>query len=65
MRTLFGDHERYEEVYFKPFPGYYYSGDGEDRDYGHTHARTHAHMPAHVAHPFMNKDVNFSFVLCE
>ncbi|XP_065185498.1 acetyl-coenzyme A synthetase, cytoplasmic-like [Sycon ciliatum] len=32
MRTLFGNHERYEDVYFKPFPGYYYSGDGCRRD---------------------------------
>lgn len=28
FRTLFGDHERYETTYFKPFAGYYFSGDG-------------------------------------
>ncbi|XP_010249386.1 PREDICTED: acetyl-coenzyme A synthetase, chloroplastic/glyoxysomal-like isoform X2 [Nelumbo nucifera] len=28
FRTLYGDHERYETTYFKPFPGYYFSGDG-------------------------------------
>ncbi|KAK1369809.1 Acetate--CoA ligase [Heracleum sosnowskyi] len=32
FRTLFGDHERYETAYFKPFPGYYFSGDGCSRD---------------------------------
>ncbi|XP_047310361.1 acetyl-coenzyme A synthetase, chloroplastic/glyoxysomal [Impatiens glandulifera] len=32
FRTLFGDHERYETTYFKPFPGYYFSGDGCSRD---------------------------------
>ncbi|KAK8970573.1 hypothetical protein KSP40_PGU021823 [Platanthera guangdongensis] len=28
FRTLYGDHERYETTYFKPFLGYYFSGDG-------------------------------------
>ncbi|CAN1244032.1 Acetyl-coenzyme A synthetase, chloroplastic/glyoxysomal, partial [Linum perenne] len=32
FRTLYGDHERYETTYFKPFPGYYFSGDGCSRD---------------------------------
>ncbi|KMT07822.1 hypothetical protein BVRB_6g146340 [Beta vulgaris subsp. vulgaris] len=32
FRTLFGDHERYETTYFKPFPGYYFTGDGCSRD---------------------------------
>ncbi|KAG0459676.1 hypothetical protein HPP92_022804 [Vanilla planifolia] len=32
LRTLHGDHERYETTYFKPFPGYYFSGDGCSRD---------------------------------
>ena len=27
-RTLYRDHERFIEVYFKPYPGYYFSGDG-------------------------------------
>lgn len=31
FRTLFGDHERYETTYFKPFAGYYFSGDGCSR----------------------------------
>jgi acyl-coenzyme A synthetase/AMP-(fatty) acid ligase len=29
MRTLFGNHERFEETYFKKFPGYYCTGDGK------------------------------------
>ncbi|KAF8390793.1 hypothetical protein HHK36_025321 [Tetracentron sinense] len=32
FRTLYGDQERYETTYFKPFPGYYFSGDGCSRD---------------------------------
>ncbi|XP_020581336.1 acetyl-coenzyme A synthetase, chloroplastic/glyoxysomal [Phalaenopsis equestris] len=32
FRTLYGDHERYETTYFKPFLGYYFSGDGCSRD---------------------------------
>lgn len=28
MRTLFGDHNRFQEVYFSRFPGYYCTGDG-------------------------------------
>lgn len=28
MRTLFGNHERFEQVYFSRFPGYYCTGDG-------------------------------------
>lgn len=28
MRTLFGDHSRYESVYFSKFKGYYCTGDG-------------------------------------
>uniref|UniRef100_A0A0D6R8L0 acetate--CoA ligase n=2 Tax=Araucaria cunninghamii TaxID=56994 RepID=A0A0D6R8L0_ARACU len=32
FRTLYGDHERYETTYFKPFKGYYFSGDGCSRD---------------------------------
>ena len=30
-RTIFGDHERYQQVYFS-YPGYYFSGDGCRRD---------------------------------
>ncbi|KAJ0053775.1 hypothetical protein Pint_02465 [Pistacia integerrima] len=32
FRTLYGDHERYETTYFKPFAGYYFTGDGCRRD---------------------------------
>ncbi|CAG9138082.1 unnamed protein product [Plutella xylostella] len=32
MRTLYGDHQRYEQVYFSKFPGYYCTGDGARRD---------------------------------
>ncbi|XP_011033712.1 PREDICTED: acetyl-coenzyme A synthetase, chloroplastic/glyoxysomal isoform X2 [Populus euphratica] len=32
FRTLYGDHERYETTYFKPFAGYYFTGDGCCRD---------------------------------
>ncbi|XP_045458046.1 acetyl-coenzyme A synthetase [Melitaea cinxia] len=32
MRTLFGDHSRYENVYFSKFNGYYCTGDGARRD---------------------------------
>ena len=28
-RTIYGDHERFERVYFSKFPGYYTTGDGE------------------------------------
>jgi acetyl-CoA synthetase len=31
-RTIYGDHKRYEETYFEPYPGYYFSGDGALRD---------------------------------
>ena len=32
MRTVYGDHERFIETYFKTFPGRYFSGDGCKRD---------------------------------
>ncbi len=32
MRTIYGDHERFEETYFKMYPGYYFTGDGCRRD---------------------------------
>ncbi|KNC12968.1 acetyl-CoA synthetase [Klebsiella sp. RIT-PI-d] len=31
-RTLFGDHERFEQTYFSTFKNYYFSGDGARRD---------------------------------
>ena len=31
-RTVYGDHERYLNVYMKPYPGYYFTGDGCRRD---------------------------------
>ena len=32
MRTLWGDHQRFEEAYFQQYPGYYFTGDGCRRD---------------------------------
>ncbi|PSW03507.1 acetate--CoA ligase [Photobacterium lipolyticum] len=32
MRTLWGDHERFEQTYFSTFQGMYFSGDGARRD---------------------------------
>ncbi len=32
MRTIYGDHKRFEETYFSTFPGYYFSGDAAERD---------------------------------
>ncbi|NKB37577.1 MAG: acetate--CoA ligase [Gammaproteobacteria bacterium] len=32
MRTVYGDHERFIDTYFKMFPGMYFSGDGARRD---------------------------------
>jgi len=32
MRTVYGNHKRFEETYFSRFPGYYMSGDGAKRD---------------------------------
>ncbi|EEB89671.1 hypothetical protein MPER_12207, partial [Moniliophthora perniciosa FA553] len=31
-RTIWGDHARYLDVYMKPYPGYYFTGDGAARD---------------------------------
>ncbi|PJB11256.1 MAG: acetate--CoA ligase [Flavobacteriales bacterium CG_4_9_14_3_um_filter_40_17] len=31
-RTIWGDHQRYKETYFKAFPGKYFTGDGALRD---------------------------------
>ena len=31
-RTIYGDHERYKNVYFSAYPGYYFPGDGAYRD---------------------------------
>mgnify|MGYP001426267577 FL=1 len=31
-RTIWGDHKRYQEVYFSAFPGHYFPGDGALRD---------------------------------
>ena len=27
-RTIYGDHKRFVETYLKPFPGFYFTGDG-------------------------------------
>ncbi|XP_004086410.1 acetyl-coenzyme A synthetase, cytoplasmic isoform X2 [Oryzias latipes] len=32
MRTVYGNHQRFESIYFKKFPGYYVTGDGCRRD---------------------------------
>ncbi len=32
MRTVFGDHARFIETYFRTFPGTYFTGDGAKRD---------------------------------
>src|SRR5436190_1492024 len=32
MRTVFGDHQRFIETYFKTYPGKYFTGDGARRD---------------------------------
>ncbi len=32
MRTVYGDHERFEKTYFADYPGFYFSGDGCRRD---------------------------------
>ena len=32
MRTVYGDHKRFEETYFQMFDGYYFAGDGCRRD---------------------------------
>ncbi len=31
-RTIYGNHERYRETYFKTYPGYYFTGDGAKKD---------------------------------
>ena len=32
MRTVYGDHERFEQTYFQQYKGYYFTGDGCRRD---------------------------------
>ncbi len=32
MRTVYGDHQRFIDTYFKQYPGTYFSGDGARRD---------------------------------
>ena len=32
MRTVYGDHQRFIDTYFKTFPGTYFTGDGARRD---------------------------------
>jgi len=31
-RSIYGDHDRFVDTYFKHFPGYYFAGDGARRD---------------------------------
>jgi acetyl-CoA synthetase len=32
IRTTWGDHERCQQTYFEPYPGYYFTGDGARRN---------------------------------
>ncbi len=32
MRSVYGDHDRFHETYFKMYPGYYFTGDGARQD---------------------------------
>ncbi len=32
MRTVYGDHPRFIDTYFRTYPGYYFTGDGARRD---------------------------------
>ena len=32
MRTVYGDHQRFVDTYFKAYPGFYFTGDGCRRD---------------------------------
>jgi acetyl-CoA synthetase len=32
MRTVYGDHQRFFDTYFRTYPGYYFTGDGCRRD---------------------------------
>jgi len=32
LRTVYGDHQRMQTVYYKPYPGYYFTGDACHRD---------------------------------
>ena len=32
MRTIYNDHQRFLETYFTDYPGYYFTGDGAQRD---------------------------------
>lgn len=32
MRTVAGDHPRFEQTYFSHYKGYYFTGDGARRD---------------------------------
>lgn len=34
MRTVYKDHQRFEDTYFSTYPGYYFTGDGCKRDEG-------------------------------
>jgi acetyl-CoA synthetase len=31
-RTIYGNHERFKDTYYSPFPGLYFTGDGAKRD---------------------------------
>jgi len=36
-RTIYGDHARFLDTYLKPYPGYYFTGDGAMRDHDSYH----------------------------
>lgn len=37
-RTIYGDHERFTDIYFKQYPNYYFTGDGcEIKENGYHH----------------------------
>lgn len=38
MRSVYGNHERFENTYFKKFPGFYVTGDGKSHK-GHGQTR--------------------------
>lgn len=49
MRTLAGDHDRFEKTYFEHYKGYYFTGDGCRRDKDGYYWLTGA-VFAHVLH---------------
>ena len=48
IRGVYGDQERYEQTYFAPYKGYYFSGDGARRD-----GVPHFVVPSYPYHAFL------------